>query len=181
MARPTEYPLAVPGYSKMEAGRSYVTARFALDLLSIVLPHWTAISAFYGTKFDNIIVDYGRSVQSVDLTSVFIDADRDYFAPGTHYAYLSNEGQLRQQLVYGLSYNLASIHYRQELDMFETFMGAEAVQRWFVAAAKLICRTAFRLTLCNMISVIVKPIRDGLPPQLKRVHQVSVSLTQPPR
>lgn len=177
MTRPVEYPLAVPGYSKMESGRAHVTARFALDLLSALTPYWdNAVRAYQG-NLDSIVMDYCRAVPHADLTRVFCESDREYFSPNTHYSYLANEGQLRVRLIGGLAYNLASVYYMRELWDIEALHGVDTVQRWFTAASRASCRATFKLTLANMTTVILKPPRENAPPQTKRVQQLLVHLT----
>ena len=177
MTRPVEYPLAVPGYSKVESGRAYVTARFALDLLKALTPYWDSAFDAYRGNLVNIAADYCRAVSHVDLTAVFCEADREYFSPNTHYSYLANEGQLRAKLIGGVAYNLASVYYMRELWDAEALHGVDIVQRWFTAASNCVCKSTFRLSLANMTTVILKPRRPGAPPTAKRVQQVLVNLT----
>lgn len=176
MARPTEYPMAIAGYSKMESGRAYVTARFTLDLAALILPHWDTVS---GCKLTHLVEDYGKCASAIDLTSVFLFADRDAFARNTHLEYLTNSGRLRKEFVGILAYNVGCLVWQREVNSLESVIGSGNLQRLMVAASVAICKSTLKLLPSEVISVLIPPLRAGAMPTVQRVQQTKVSITLP--
>ena len=172
MSRPTEYPLAIQGFTQLESGRIYVAARFALQLLTLLTPWKTEVIKF---KPIEIIEEYWRTTTEVNLTSMFAEAEKSEFSRTSHLSYLGNSGHMYATKVIETTAHIAATFWSPEVHRLVMVYDEAYVEQFFKAAAKLIVGANLRMFHLDSNAYVLMNSRLGLP-GVKVMPQVIVKI-----
>ena len=172
MARPTEYPLAIQGFTQLESGRIYVAARFALQLLTKLTPWKLEVMKY---KPIEIIGEYWRTSTEVNLTSIFAESDKSEFSRTSHLSYLGNSGQMFASKVIQTTAHIAATFWASEVYHLVMAYDEAYVEQFFKAAAKVIVGANLRMFHLESNAHVLMHSRLGLP-GVKIIPQVIVKI-----
>lgn len=172
MSRPTEYPLAIQGFTQLESGRIYVAARFALQLLTALTP-WKLDVMKY--KPIDIIKEYWRTSTEVNLTSMFAEAEKSEFSRTSHLSYLGNSGHMYAAKVIETTAHIAATFWASEVHRLVLIYDEAYVEQFFKASAKLIVGANLRMFHLDSNAHVLMHSRLGLP-GIKIIPQVIVKI-----
>ena len=172
MTRPVEYPLHISGYTSMEAGRAYVAARFALNLMQTLLPYKDSLSSWSPAA---VVDNYWRVCKIVSLTELFARSDRSHFSRTTHGVYFTNVGICNKKSVANLTAYLAAEVWRKDFDGMLAAYGIDRVQQILETAGEAVAKTYIKLQSTEVLVDILVHTRRGYP-DVRSTSRVDIEL-----
>ena len=173
MTRPVEYPLYISWYTSMEAGRAYVAARFALNLMQTLLPYKDSLSSWSPAA---VVDNYWRVCKIVSLTELFARSDRSHFSRTTHGVYFTNVGICNKKSVANLTAYLAAEVWRKDFDVVLAAYGIDRVQQILETAGEAVAKTYIKLQSTEvLVDILVHTTRRGYP-DVRSTSRVDVEL-----
>lgn len=172
MTRPVEYPLHISGYTSMEAGRAYVAARFALNIMQTLLPYKDSLSSWTPAA---VVDNYWRVCKVVSLTELFARSDRSHFSRTTHNVYFTNTGICNKKSVANLTAYLAAEVWRKDFDVVLAAYGVDLVQQILETSGEAMAKTYIKLLSTEVLVDILVHTRRGYP-DVRSTSRVDVEL-----
>ena len=172
MTRPIEYPLHISGYTPMESGRAYVAARFALDMMQMLLPYKDSLSSWTPAA---VVDNYWRVCKVVSLTELFARSDRSHFSRTTHNVYFTNTGICNKKSVTNLTAYLAAEIWRKDFDVMLAAYGVDRVQPILEVSGAALAKTYIKLQSTEVLVDILNPTRRGYP-DVRSTSRVDIEL-----
>lgn len=156
----------------MESGRAYVAARFALDMMQMLLPYKDSLSSWTPAA---VVDNYWRVCKVVSLTELFARSDRSHFSRTTHNVYFTNTGICNKKSVTNLTAYLAAEIWRKDFDVMLAAYGVDRVQPILEVSGAALAKTYIKLQSTEVLVDILNPTRRGYP-DVRSTSRVDIEL-----